>query len=108
MRTLSLSSLSLLLLSSWLPLSVSRGVVGGGGAHRIRTWGVESPRGGSSKGGSEFNFDIDSFGSLANAAATIFAKDVAPVVKRESQNALKYGKAFLEQQKKNAAERRQL
>eukprot|EP00977_Amphora_coffeiformis_P012804 scaffold3234_cov166-Amphora_coffeaeformis.AAC.19 len=102
--------LSLLFLSCWLPLSVSRSAAAGGGAHRIRPWGVESPRGGSSKSGgnNDFNFDIDSFGSLANAAATVFTKDVAPVLKRESQNALKYGKAFLEQQKKNAAERKKV
>ena len=100
-----MKTFSLLLLSFWLPFTVARSA--GGSPHRIRPWGVESPRGGGSNGGNaEFNFDIDSFGSLANAAATIFAKDLAPIIKRESKNAIEYGKVFLEQQKKNAAERR--
>ena len=73
---------------------------------------LQLPRGGgignsnNNNNNGELSFTIDSFTSLANAAATLFVNEVAPVISRESQNAAKYAKAFLEQQQQNAAERR--
>lgn len=75
---------------------------------RVRPFGVlETPRGGGrSNSESTLPFDADAVASFLNAAKTVFVEEVAPVVHRESKNALKYAKNFVKEQKKQAAKRR--
>ena len=100
---------SLLLLLVWLPTgSVARSAAASAASRPLL---LQTLRGGGRNSNSkndhnDYSFDIDSIGSFVSAASNIFVKEVAPILQRESKNAAKFAKDFLEQQKNNAAERR--